>query len=61
MLFRIPPAVGTASGAGKTVLDKERPTASTPYSNLPLKEARIERRPLMNGSLVPPRYRDLLR
>lgn len=59
VLFRIPPAT-TASGAGKTVLDKERPTASTPYSNLPLKEARITAAP-DERQLVPPRYRDLLR
>jgi hypothetical protein len=59
VLFRIPPAT-TASGAGKTVLDKERPTASTPYSNLPLKEERITAAP-DERQLVPPRYRDLLR
>ncbi|HTY54635.1 MAG TPA: hypothetical protein VMB26_05530 [Candidatus Binataceae bacterium] len=58
VLFRVPPAASTP-GTGKTVLDKERPTASTPYSNLPLKETRLQAAP-DERQLVPPRYRDLL-
>jgi uncharacterized membrane protein YgcG len=57
VVFRLPSAA--ISGGGKTVMDTERPVASTPYSNVPLKAERPgaepdERQP------VPPRYRDLI-
>ncbi len=58
VLFRIPPAE-PAGGAGKTVLDKDRPVASTPYTNTPLGAERIQATP-DEQQLVPPRYRDLI-
>lgn len=58
VLFRIPPAE-PAGGAGKTVLDKDRPVASTPYTNAPLGAERIQATP-DEQQLVPPRYRDLI-
>ncbi len=59
VVFRIPPAAPTGGG-GKTVLDTERPVASTPYSNAPLNDERIKATP-DERQLVPPRYRDLIR
>jgi hypothetical protein len=59
VLFRIPPAI-QRGGGGKSVLDNERPSATVPYENLPLKEERIAADP-DERQLVPPRYRDLLR
>jgi len=58
LIFRLPSAT-SAAGGGKTVLDTERPAASTPYSNVPLKEERLEAAP-DERQLVPPRYRDLI-
>jgi hypothetical protein len=59
VLFRIPPAI-QRGGGGKSVLDNERPSATVPYENVPLKEERIAADP-DERQLVPPRYRDLLR
>lgn len=59
VLFRIPPALISAGG-GKSVIDKDRPSATVPYTNLPLKEERIAAEP-DERQLIPPRYRDLLR
>ncbi len=59
VLFRIPPALISAGG-GKSVVDNDRPSATVPYANLPLKEERIAADP-DEHQLVPPRYRDLLR
>jgi hypothetical protein len=57
--FRIPPAT-PSGGEGKTVIDTGRPTATTPYTNAPLAQAR-ENLPPEERQLVPPRYRDLIR
>jgi hypothetical protein len=59
VLFRVPPAQ-IGAGGGKSVVDSDRPAATVPYSNLPLKEERIAAEP-DEQQLVPPRYRDLLR
>jgi hypothetical protein len=59
VLFRIPPALISA-GTGKSVIDKDRPSATVPYANLPLKEERIAAEP-DERQLIPPRYRELLR
>ncbi len=59
VLFRIPPALISA-GAGKSVIDKDRPSATVPYANLPLKEERVAAEP-DERQLIPPRYRELLR
>jgi hypothetical protein len=59
VLFRVPPALISAGG-GKTVIDTERPSATVPYANLPLKEERVAAEP-DEQQLIPPRYRDLLR
>jgi hypothetical protein len=59
VVFRIPPALISA-GAGKSTPDNERPSATVPYANLPLKDERIAADP-DERQLVPPRYRDLLR
>lgn len=58
VLFRIPPAPSSGN-RGKTVLDKERPAATTPYTNVPLKAERLKAAP-DERQLVPPRYRDLI-
>jgi hypothetical protein len=59
VLFRIPPATAL-DGSGKIVLDTDHPTASTPYTNVPLKDERLSATP-DERQLIPPRYRDLLR
>jgi hypothetical protein len=59
VLFRIPPA-SALDGSGKIVMDTDRPTASTPYTNSPLKDERLSATP-DERQLIPPRYRDLLR
>jgi hypothetical protein len=59
VLFRVPPAQVSAGG-GRSVIDRDRPSATVPYANLPLKEERIAAEP-DEQQLVPPRYRDLLR
>ena len=59
VLFRIPPAAALG-GSGKIVMDTDQPTASTPYTNAPLKDERLSSTP-DERQLIPPRYRDLLR
>jgi len=59
VLFRIPTALISAGG-GKSVVDNNRPTATVPYANLPLKDERVAAEP-DERQLIPPRYRDLLR
>jgi hypothetical protein len=58
VLFRLPTEVVSASG-GKLVPDTNRPTASVPYVNVPLKAERLDATP-QERQLVPPRYRDLI-
>jgi uncharacterized membrane protein YgcG len=60
VLFRLPPAVPTSNGTGALVPDTERPTATTPYTNAPLKRQHLAATP-DERQLVPPRYRDLIR
>jgi hypothetical protein len=59
VMFRLPGTSGTADG-GKTVLDGERPKASTAYVNAPL-AASSDNAPPDERQLVPPRYRDMIR
>ena len=59
VLFRIPPATAL-DGSGKIVKDTDQPTASTPYTNAPLKDERLSSTP-DERQLIPLRYRDLLR
>jgi len=56
--FRIPQTV-VASGAGKLTPDAERPGATVPYTNAPLKAA-PDNAPPDERQLVPPRYRELI-
>lgn len=58
VMFRLPNAIPSA-GSGKTVLDTERPTASTPYANVPLAPTSDDAPP-DERQLVPPRYRELI-
>jgi hypothetical protein len=58
VVFRLPTEVVSASG-GKIVPDTNRPTASVPYANVPLKAERLDATP-QERQLVPPRYRDLI-
>ncbi|HVB82607.1 MAG TPA: hypothetical protein VNE82_21990 [Candidatus Binataceae bacterium] len=58
VLFRLPTEVVSASG-GKIVPDTNRPTASVPYANVPLRTERLDATP-QERQLVPPRYRDLI-
>ena len=58
VLFRLPTEVVSASG-GKVVPDTNRPTASVPYANVPLKAEPLDGTP-QERQLVPPRYRDLI-
>jgi len=57
--FRIPAAVESNSGGGSLVADNGVARASTPYSNLPLKQDKITDAP-DEQQLIPPRYRDLI-
>lgn len=59
VVFRMPTAVVSAGGEGRTVADSSRPSAATPYTNEPLKEERLPASP-DEQQLVPPRYRDLI-
>ena len=59
VVFRLPTEVVSANG-GKLVADTNRPTASVPYANVPLKAERLDVAP-QERQLVPPRYRDLIR
>lgn len=58
VLFRLPTEVATGSG-GKLVADTNRPVATAPYANVPLKAERLDVAP-EERQLVPPRYRDLI-
>jgi hypothetical protein len=58
VVFRLPTEVVSANG-GKLVADTGRPTASVPYTNVPLKAERLDAAP-EERQLVPPRYRDLI-
>lgn len=60
VVFKLPTAVVAGSAEGKTVRDTGSPTATTPYTNAPLKETRLPASP-DEEQLVPPRYRDLLK
>jgi hypothetical protein len=58
VVFKIPS--GPASGdEGKTVIDTERPKATTAYTNAPLAPT-ADTAPPDERQLVPPRYRDLI-
>lgn len=58
--FRLPSTAPANNGGGTLVPDAERPTASTPYTNAPLKQQRLAATP-DEQQLMPPRYRDLIR
>lgn len=58
--FRIPPATVAKGGAGNLTPDSSSPRATTPYTNVPLKQQRLAAAP-DEEQLVPPRYRDLLK
>jgi len=58
VMFRLPNSATVGAG-GKTVIDTNRPTATTAYVNAPLKETRDQTTP-DERQLVPPRYRDLI-
>ncbi|HZC47263.1 MAG TPA: hypothetical protein VE243_12355, partial [Candidatus Acidoferrum sp.] len=59
VMFRLPGAP-TSGGGGKTVLDTDRPKATTAYVNAPLAPSRDDAPP-DERQLVPPRYRDMIR
>jgi uncharacterized membrane protein YgcG len=58
VVFRIPGAT-TSGSDGKTVLDTDRPKATTAYVNAPLAPSRDDAPP-DERQLVPPRYRDMI-
>jgi hypothetical protein len=58
VVFKIPPGA-TSGGEGKTVIDTERPKATTAYTNAPLAPT-ADTAPPDERQLVPPRYRDLI-
>jgi hypothetical protein len=58
VMFRIPGAPSSGDG-GKTVLDKDRPKATTAYVNAPLAPTSDDAPP-DERQLVPPRYRDMI-
>jgi len=58
VMFRLPGAPSSGSG-GKTVLDTDRPTATTAYVNAPLAPSSDDAPP-DERQLVPPRYRDMI-
>ncbi len=58
VMFRLPGAPSSGSG-GKTVLDIDRPTATTGYVNAPLAPTSDDAPP-DERQLVPPRYRDMI-
>jgi len=58
VMFRLPGAPTTGNG-GKTVLDTNRPTATTAYVNAPLAPTSDDAPP-DERQLVPPRYRDMI-
>jgi uncharacterized membrane protein YgcG len=58
--FRLPTSVVTTGNDGRLVHDAGAPSATTPYTNAPLKEQRLTTTP-DEEQLLPPRYRDLIR
>jgi len=58
VMFRLPGAPSSGNG-GKTVLDTDRPTATTAYVNAPLAPTSDDAPP-DERQLVPPRYRDMI-
>jgi len=58
VMFRLPGAPSSGNG-GKTVLDTDRPTATTGYVNAPLAPTSDDAAP-DERQLVPPRYRDMI-
>ena len=58
VVFKIPSAP-TSGDEGKTVIDSERPKATTAYTNAPLAPS-ADTAPPDERQLVPPRYRDLI-
>jgi len=58
VMFRLPGAPTSGNG-GKTVLDTDRPTATTAYVNAPLAPT-SDNAPPDERQLVPPRYRDMI-
>jgi hypothetical protein len=59
VVFRLP-GTPTSGNGGKTVLDTDRPKATTAYVNAPLAPTRDDAPP-DERQLVPPRYRDMIR
>jgi len=59
VMFRLPGAASSGN-SGKTVLDTDRPTATTGYVNAPLAPTSDDAPP-DERQLVPPRYRDMIR
>jgi uncharacterized membrane protein YgcG len=57
--FQLPTEIAS-TGAGVMVPDNTSPRATTPYTNLPLKQERLPVSP-DEQQLVPPRYRELIR
>jgi len=57
--FQLPTEIQSA-GTGATVPDNTRPRATTPYTNAPLKQERLQISP-DEQQLVPPQYRELIR
>jgi len=58
VVFKIPSAAASG-GDGKTVIDTERPRATTAYTNAPLAPT-SDTAPPDERQLVPPRYRELI-
>ncbi len=58
--FRIPPAAVAKGGSGNLTPDSSSPSATTPYTNAPLKQQRLAAAP-DEEQLIPPRYRDLIK
>ena len=58
VVFKIPASVASGSD-GKTVIDTERPSATTAYTNAPLAPT-SDTAPPDERQLVPPRYRELI-
>lgn len=58
VVFKIPSGP-SSEGEGKTVIDTERPKATTAYTNAPLAPS-ADTAPPDERQLVPPRYRDLI-
>jgi len=59
VMFRLPGAAASSGNGGKTVLDSDRPTATTAYVNAPLAPTSDDAPP-DERQLVPPRYRDMI-